>query len=220
MVSQPKPYYTPAEYLDLERTAEYKSEYLAGEIYALAGASEQHNTLTLNIAAELRAQFRGGPCRVYASDLRIKVAASRLYTYSDVVAACGELRFEDGHRDTLLNPTVIFEVLSPSTEAYDRGKKFAHYRRLESLMEYVLVAQDEVYVEHYTRQGSDWLLQEARDLGDTVRLPSVAAALTMAAIYENVEFPPRPPHRWVEARFRNGTLPQSACWRTKGEGIG
>ena len=192
MVSQPKPYYTPAEYLALERAAEYKSEYLAGEIYALAGAGEQHNTLTLNIAAELRTQFRGRPCRVYASDLRVKIAASGLYTYPDVVTACGELRFEDGHRDTLLNPTVVFEVLSPSTEAYDRGKKFAHYRRLESLMEYVLVAQDEVYVEHYTRQGNDWLLREARARGDTIRLPSIAAALTLASIYENVEFPSPP----------------------------
>jgi Uma2 family endonuclease len=192
MVSQPKPYYTPAEYLALERAAEYKSEYLAGEIYALPGAGEEHNTLTLNIAAELRTQFRGRPCRVYASDLRVKVAAGGLYTYPDVVAACGELRFEDGHRDTLLNPTVIFEVLSPSTEAYDRGKKFAHYRRLESLMEYLLVAQDEVHVEHYTRQGSDWLLQEARDLGDAIHLPSVGGMLSLAVIYENVEFPSPP----------------------------
>ena len=192
MVSQPKPYYTSAEYLALERAAENKSEYLAGEIYALAGASEQHITLTLNIAAELRTQFRGRPCRVYASDLRIKVAASGLYTYPDVVAACGELRFEDGHRDTLLNPTVIFEVLSPSTEAYDRGKKFAHYRRLESLMAYVLVAQDEVHLEHYARQGSDWLLQEARGRGDTIHLPSVGGALSLSAIYENVEFSPLP----------------------------
>ncbi len=188
MASLPQPFYQPEEYLTLERAADHKSEYLAGEIYAMAGASEAHNTITLNIAGELRSQFRGGPCRVYASDLRVKVQASGLYTYPDVVAVCGELRFEDGQRDTLRNPSVICEVLSPSTAAYDRGKKFAHYRRLESLREYLLVAQDEVHLEHYTRQGSDWLLHEIRDPGDTLYLPAVGGVLPIAAIYENAAF--------------------------------
>ena len=151
MVSQPTHFYTPAEYLALEREADHKSEYLAGEIFALAGASEAHNTITLNFAAALHAQLRGRPCRVFANDLRVRVQASGLYTYPDVLALCGERRFEDAHRDTLLNPTLIGEVLSPSTEAYDRGKQFGHYRRLESLIDYLLIAQDEVRVEHYTR---------------------------------------------------------------------
>src|SRR3954451_16423043 len=107
MVAQSKPYYTPQEYLALERAAEYKSEYLAGEIFAMSGASEAHNIITLNIAAQLLAQFGGRPCRVYTNDMRVKVALSGLYTYPDVVAVCGERRFEDGHRDTLLNPAVI-----------------------------------------------------------------------------------------------------------------
>ncbi len=184
-----KPPYSPAEYLALERGAEYKSEYLAGGIYALAGASEPHNTITLNIAAELRARFRGRVCRAYASDMRVLVEAGQVYTYPDVVAVCGERRFADGQHDTLCNPTVIFEVLSPSTEAYDRGKKFAHYRRLESLREYLLVAQDEVRVEHYTRQGRDWLLREVHDLGDSIHLPSLDGTLALTAVYEDVEFP-------------------------------
>ena len=189
MSALPKPYYQPAEYLTLERAAAYKSEYLAGEIYAMAGSSEAHNTITLNIAGELRIQFRGGPCRVYTNDMRVKVQTTGLYTYPDVVAVCGERRFEDEYRDTLANPTVIFEVLSPSTEGYDRGKKFTLYRRLESLMEYVLVAQDEARVEHYTRQGHDWLLHEAHSLDSTIHLPSLAVALPLAAIYEDIAFP-------------------------------
>jgi len=192
MSALPQPYYQPAEYLLLERAAAYKSEYFAGEIYAMAGAGKAHNIITLNIASELRSQFRGGPCQVYASEMRVKVQANGLYTYPDVVAVCGEERFEDGHQDTLHNPTVIFEVLSPSTEGYDRGKKFTLYRQLESLMEYLLVAQDEAQVEHYTRQGRDWLLHETHDLGATIQLPSLAAALSLAAIYEDVAFPTPP----------------------------
>ncbi|MDQ2807104.1 MAG: Uma2 family endonuclease [Chloroflexota bacterium] len=187
MASLPKPYYEPAEYLTLERAAAYKSEYLAGEIFAMAGASEEHNTITLNIASELRIQLRGSPCRAYANDMRVKVQASGLYTYPDVVAVCGERRFEDGHRDTLLNPTVIFEVLSPSTEGYDRGKKFALYRGLESLQEYLLVAQDEARVEHYIRHDHDWVL---RDVADTIQFAAIAAVLPLAAVYENVALPP------------------------------
>src|SRR5438105_4445120 len=133
MAPQPKVYYTPAEYLALERAAGCKSEYLAGEIYAMAGASRRHNLITLNIGAELRNQLRERPCEVFTNDMRVAIADSRSYTYPDVVAACGELRFEDEHEDTLLNPTVIFEVLPPSTATYDQGRKFADYSHLESL---------------------------------------------------------------------------------------
>ncbi len=192
MSALPKPYYQPAEYLALERAAVYKSEYFAGEIYAMAGAGKAHNIITLNIASELRSRFRGGPCHVYASEMRVRVQASSLYTYPDVVALCGEEQFEDGHQDTLTNPTVIFEVLSPSTEGYDRGKKFTLYRRLESLTDYLLVAQDEARVEHYTRQGHDWLLREVHGLDATIQLPSLAAALPLAAVYEDVAFPTAP----------------------------
>src|SRR5262249_54874860 len=143
MSVQPRRWYTPEEYLALEEDADFKSEYFGGEIFAMAGASEEHNTITANVVAEVRQQFRGTPCRVYTSDMRVKGEATGLYTYPDVVAACGERRFERRGTDSLLNPTVIFEVLSPTTESYDRGRKFENYRQIESLREYILIAQEE-----------------------------------------------------------------------------
>jgi Uma2 family endonuclease len=190
MVSPPKPYYTPEEYLALERAAPYKSEYLAGEIFAMAGAREEHNTIAANIVRQLGNQFQGRPCRVYVSDMRVRVSPAGLYTYPDVVAVCGPREFADAHHDTLINPTVIFEILSPSTEAYDRGEKFAQYWRLASLTDYVLVAQDRVRVEHFTRQGDGWFVTAAGTLDDALRLASIDAVLPLAAIYENVEFAP------------------------------
>lgn len=188
MSLQPQHYYSPTEYLALERKAERKSEYLSGEIFAMSGASEGHNLIAGNVFAALHAQLRGRPCRVYVSDMRVKVSPTGLYTYPDVVALCGKPVFDDEQKDTLLNPTVIIEVLSPSTEAYDRGDKFAHYRRLESLAEYVLISQEKFRVELYVRQpDNQWLLSEAGDLQDTVRLPSVACELVLAEVYENVE---------------------------------
>ncbi|HET7079982.1 MAG TPA: Uma2 family endonuclease [Chloroflexia bacterium] len=190
MVSPPKPYYTPEEYLALERAAPYKSEYLAGEIFAMAGAREEHNTIAANIVRQLGNQFQGRPCRVYVSDMRVRVSPAGLYTYPDVVAVCGPREFADAHHDTLINPTVIFEILSPSTEAYDRGEKFAQYWRLASLTDYVLVAQDRVRVEHFTRQGDGWFVTAASALDDALRLASIDAVLPLAALYENLEFPP------------------------------
>src|SRR5689334_1749451 len=116
MTPQPKRYYTPEEYLALERAADYKSEYVAGEIFAMTGASEDHNTIAGNIFRLLGNQFQGRPCRVYISDMRMQVAATGMYTYPDGVAVCGPREFADAHRDTLLNPAVVFEVLSPSTQ--------------------------------------------------------------------------------------------------------
>src|SRR5262245_21149003 len=137
-----KTLYTPAEYLLMERKADYKSEYANGQIIAMAGASVEHNTITANFVRAIGNSFMGRPCRVFSSDMRVKVSATGLYAYPDVAALCGDLQFDDDQRDTLVNPTVLIEVLSPSTEGYDRGDKSAHYRRLESLQEYVLVAHD------------------------------------------------------------------------------
>ena len=190
MASQPNRYYTPEEYLTLERAADYKSEYVAGEILAMAGASEDHNTIAGNIFRLLGNQCQDGPCRIFMSDMRVRVAATGMYTYPDVVAVCGPREFADAHRDTLLNPTVIIEVLSPSTEAYDRGAKAAYYRRLPALAEYVLVAQDQMHVEHFARQGAGWLLIEMSAPNAILRLPALDAALPLTAIYANVEFPP------------------------------
>lgn len=186
MATQPEPYYSPEEYIALERAAECKSEYLAGQIFAMAGASEDHNTIATNILWNLRNKFQGQPCRVYMSDMRVRVAPNGLYTYPDVAVVCGPREFADDHRDTLLNPTLIFEVLSPSTEAYDRGEKFAQYWQLGSLTDYVLVAQDRVRVEHFTRQGDGWFVSAAGSLDEILRLQSIGAELPLVAIYENV----------------------------------
>lgn len=185
-------YYTPEQYLALEREAEYKSEYIHGQIYAMAGASEEHNLIAGNILAAMHAQFRGRPCRVYTSDMRVKVNAGDMYTYPDVVAVCGEPRFEDRHVDTLLNPTVIVEVLSPSTEAYDRGVKFARYRRIESLLDYILVSQDRALVEHFVRHGDggdQWLLTEISGPEGSLHLASVGCAISLRDIYDKVSLP-------------------------------
>src|SRR5438552_2686042 len=167
MSSLAETYYTPEQYLALERAAEYKSEYINGKVYARAGANREHNLLTVNIAAGLGSTLKDQPYEVYISQMRVKVSPTGMYTYPDVVVACNEPRFEDEHGDTLLNPTIIVEVLSPSTEAYDRGEKFAHYRRLTSLAEYVLVSQDKARVEHYRRHDSgndQWVLTEVSGL--------------------------------------------------------
>ncbi len=193
MSVQPKPRFTPAEYLELERAAPYKSEFYKGEIFAMAGAGEEHNTITFNLAALLAPQLRGRPCRGFTTDLRVKmVDAPVFYTYPDVVVVCGERQFEDASVDTLLNPTVLIEVLSPSTEGYDRGNKFAFYRRIPSLQTYILIAQDRPLVEAYARQldGRQWLLSEANDLSETLSLPAVGCTLRLADVYENVVFPP------------------------------
>lgn len=188
MSSQAQPHCTAAEYLALERDAPTRNEYLDGEIFAMAGASRRHNLICLNVGAELRAQLRERPCEVYTSEMRVKIAATGLYTYPDGVVVCGEPAFEDAEVDTLLNPTLLVEVLSKSTEDYDRGGKFEHYRTIESLREYVLVAQNKAQVVHYVRQDDGtWLLAEISGLEGRVILPSIEAELIMAEVYAKVK---------------------------------
>jgi Uma2 family endonuclease len=184
-----KTFLTPEEYLTIERQAEYKSEYFAGEMFAMAGAAERHNLIVTNIVRELSGQTRHRPCRVYPSDMRVRVSATGLYTYPDVIALCGEPKFFDDRRDTLLNPGLIVEVVSPSTEAYDRGRKFDHYQSIESLAEYLLVASDRVHADLYRRQPDGlWVLSPAGEPGDTVELPSIGCSLLLADVYEKVDF--------------------------------
>ncbi|MCK5719420.1 MAG: Uma2 family endonuclease [Thiomargarita sp.] len=182
-------YITPEEYLILERDAEYKSEYIDGEIFAMSGASIAHNQITANVLAEIHTQFKKRPCRVYANDMRVKVKPTGLYTYPDIVALCNKARFDDIQKDTLLNPTIIIEVLSNSTADYDRGTKFKHYRNLDSLKEYLLIAQNEYYIEHYVKQiNNQWLLSETSNLQDTIKLFSIESFLTLVNIYDKVEW--------------------------------
>ncbi|MBW3622111.1 MAG: Uma2 family endonuclease [Armatimonadetes bacterium] len=182
-------YLTPEEYLVLERKAETKSEYYNGQMYAMSGASRAHNLVAGNLFRELSLQLRDRPCEAYINDMRVKVSETGLYTYPDVVVACGEIRFEDAQVDTLLNPVLVVEVLSPSTEAYDRGEKFAHYRRVDSLQEVVLISQAVMRVERFVRQGEDWLLTEYRHPDDVLHLVSVEAKIPLREIYTRVEFP-------------------------------
>jgi Uma2 family endonuclease len=193
MTSRPKTYLTPEEYLAVERQNEYKSEYMDGEMVAMVGASRRHNIIGVNITRELSHQLRGRPCETYANDMRVRIVSRReyAYTYPDVVVVCGDPQFEDGHLDTLLNPTVLVEVLSESTELYDRGKKFSFYRTIESLAEYVLVAQDEHRVEQYVKQADGrWLLSDHRSLDETVELTSVQCSLALREVYAKIVLPP------------------------------
>ena len=179
---------TPEEYLATERKALTKSEYRNGQIHAMPGASRKHNLITAHIVGELYIQLRDRSCEVYPSDMRVKVSAAGFYTYPDVIVVCDEPRFDDTHFDTLLNPTVLIEVLSPSTAAYDRGDKFAAYQKLDSLCEYVLISQNSVCIEHYLRQGQEWELTEFRSLSDVFPLTSIGCQLSLRAIYAKIKF--------------------------------
>jgi Uma2 family endonuclease len=187
MSSQPATKLTPEEYLAFERKAEYKSEYIDGEIVAMTGASRQHNLIAANISDEIGRQLKRRRCERYVSDMRVRVPSTRFYTYPDVVVVCGEPEFEDDYLDTLLNPTLIVEVLSESTERYDRGRKFGFYRTIESLAEYLLVAQDECRVEQYLKQKDGrWLLSDYRSIGDVVELSSIQCSLALKEVYDKV----------------------------------
>jgi Uma2 family endonuclease len=187
---------TPQEYLAKERAAEFRSEYLRGEMFAMAGASWEHTLVKDNLAGELRNQLKGGPCRALTSDMRVKVDATGLYTYPDIVIVCEEPQFEDKVFDTLLNPRVVVEVLSDSTEKYDRGAKFGHYRHVPSLQEYVLVSQDRPLVERYVRQADEsWLLTVFGDRAKTFELASVPVRIPLEEIYRGVKFPANPADR-------------------------
>ena len=187
MASQPKPRYSVEEYLEIERAAEFKSEYIDGYIVAMSGASEPHNLIVTNVVSELRGQLKARDCRVYFSDMRIDVREQGLFAYPDVVVVCGDPELSDSKLDNLRNPVVIIEVLSKSTESYDRGVKFMKYRRIESLQEYLLVSQDTPLVERYVRQPNDhWLMSEALGLEAVVHMSSIDCDLKLVEAYDKV----------------------------------
>lgn len=188
MSTQPKTLLTPEEYLDIERKAEYKSEYYDGEMYAMAGATREHNLLVTNLIRELSQKLREKPCEVYPSDMRVRVTATT-FAYPDVMVICGKPQLLDQHFDTLLNPTFIAEILSPSTEGYDRGRKFEYYRSIETLAQYLLVASDRIHVDLFTRQpNGQWLLTEAGQLDQPVELQSIGCGVLLADLYDKVDF--------------------------------
>ena len=190
METAAKQHLTVQEYLDLERKAEVRSEFLDGEMFAMAGGTRRHSRIKVRLIGALERRLSGSPCQVFDSDMRVKIEDTGLYTYPDAHVACGRLRFEDDREETLMNPTVILEVLSDSTAAWDRGKKFWHYRRLESLQEYVLVSQEARLVEHYTRQSDgNWLLEIVEGPERILRLKSIKCSVPLAEIYENTGSP-------------------------------
>jgi Uma2 family endonuclease len=191
MTTPARSFIQPEEYLALERAADYKNEYFNGEAFAMSGVSRYHDRINADFMGELRQQLGNGPCEDYTSSMRVKVSPTGLYTYPDGTVVCGEAEFEDDHVDTLLNPTMILEVLSPSTEAYDRGAKFEHYKNIPTLTYYVLVAQNKPRVEIYTRQDEGtWIYKDVTGLETSVELPIIGCSLPMSRIYRRVTFPP------------------------------
>ena len=188
MPSVQKALLTPEEYLQRDRQADFKSEFYRGEMFAMAYASAKHNLIVSNAIVSLGSQLKQRPCRVYPSDLRVQVQATGLFTYPDLSIVCGEPQFEHGQGDVLVNPDVVVEVLSESTEAYDRGKKFEHYRQIPSLKQYVLIAQDRHSVEVFTRTGEDeWTLRAEQSPSASVELASIECNLPLAEVYDKVD---------------------------------
>ena len=176
-------------YLVREPEAEYKSEYRDGRVVAMAGGSWAHSQIAINLAREISAQLRDRPCRTFSNDTRIKVAAARFYTYPDLSVVCGEPRADTKDSWVIVNPTLIVEVLSESTEAYDRGEKFAYYKKLDSLQEYVLVAQDRVCVERFSRQKNGrWKAARYDSLDDVAELPAIGCRFAVREVYDKVRF--------------------------------
>lgn len=198
MASNPVQKLTEEQYLAIERAAETKSEFYNGEMFAMSGATFAHVKLSTNMLFELVLGLGDGPCQAYGPDLRIRVRPKGLYTYPDASVVCGEPILADNRKDTLLNPAVVVEVLSPSTEKYDRGTKFVHYRQVASLQDFILVSQDALLVEHYTRQSDEtWTIRTHTRLDDELRIDSIGVSIPMPRIYRGIEFEadahPKPP---------------------------
>lgn len=189
MSAIPKTKLTPGEYLEFERKSEERHEYFDGEIFAMSGAKRNHNVIVWNIGGELRQKLKDRNCEAYPADMRVFVPATGLYTYPDLTVVCGEPQFQEEIFDTLLNPVLLIEVLSDSTESYDRGRKFQHYRSIESLQEYILVSQTEARVEKYVRHGDGfWLLSEAVGLDSKIEFSSVESVIPLSEIYDKIAF--------------------------------
>lgn len=189
MVAVQSPLLTPEEYLAFERESDVKHEYVAGEIIAMAGASRHHNLIQSKTLTALNNALDAHPCEVYPSDMRVKVGALGIYTYPDITVVCGDAELEDAEQDTLLNPTVIIEILLPSAERYDRELKFHRYQLIKSLSNYLLIAQDRPAIEHYAL-GDDrrWSLSRHEGLTEKVTLRSIDCSLALAEVYRKIRF--------------------------------
>ena len=188
MTALPEKRWTAEEYLAYERASDEKHEFIGGRVYLMTGASRKHNLIVFNLAAILGNQLRNRACEAYANDMRVRVKGQD-YAYPELVVVCDPPEFEDAQVDTLLNPTLFMEVLSPTTEQYDRGMKFEAYRALTSLQEYVLIAQDRPHIEHYARQDQGiWLFSEVNGLDISLELTSIGCTLALADVCGKVNF--------------------------------
>ena len=183
------PAITVEQYLQLERTSEIRHEFLDGLVYAMAGESPDHSTICFNLASAIGSQIRDKPGRGFSPNMKVRAGIGGLYAYPDLMIVCGEAKFHDEHGDVLLNPTVIFEVLSPSTEKYDRGEKFRRYRtEIESLQDYVLVSQDQLRVDHHHREADGaWSQTEVIGKDGVVVLKSIVCTVPLTEVYRNTE---------------------------------
>jgi Uma2 family endonuclease len=190
VASNPVTKISEEQYLAIDRAAEFRSEFVDGEIFAMSGSSFRHAALQSNVLVEVANCLRGTDCRVFGADLRVRVSNTRMYAYPDVCVVCGKELLADEQQDILLNPVVIFEVLSPTTEKYDRGLKFQHYRAIESLKDYILVDQNQVLVEQFTRQDDNtWTLRDYRLPNQELTIPSINVSLPVRRIYDRIELP-------------------------------
>mgnify|MGYP006431229417 CR=1 FL=1 len=189
MSAAPQPHLSFDDWLAIERTTtDQRSEYVAGEVFAMAGGTEEHNLIVANLVREFGNQLKAKPCRVYPSDMKVHITEADVGTYPDVMVICGERQFHDGRRDVVTNPTLIVEVLSESTEAYDRGDKFRHYRSLDSLQAYLLLSQSQMQAELFIRQpDGTWMLSSDQELSASIPLPMLEVELSLAEVYDKVE---------------------------------
>lgn len=181
--------FTAEQYLALERHSEIRHEFLDGTVYAMSGASRAHSAISFNLAGCLQPQLRGTPCAGFSNDMKVRVGDASLFAYPDLTIYCGEPLFHDDHGDVLINPVVVFEVLSRSTEAYDRGEKFERYKTIGTLTDYVLVSQDRASLEHFSRQiDGTWVLNEVVNLDASLNIASINCRLPLAEVYDRIEF--------------------------------
>ena len=191
MLKANKKFISIEEYFAQEETAELRSEYYCGDVFAMAGGTPNHNRITVNLASLLNSQFRGRPCEAFSSDLRVQVARDVHYTYPDVAVVCGELILAEGRTDTITNPVVIMEVLSESTRDYDRGSKFTAYRSIETLTDYILIDQDTIHIEYFSKElDGAWRLREFFNSEEVVEITSIEATLLVKVVYERVDLTP------------------------------
>jgi Uma2 family endonuclease len=192
---QSQAWISPEEYLSIERRATYRSEYLNGEMFAMAGATRQHNRISSNVVSEINQHIKPRDCNVYSSDLRVHVPSTGYFTYPDIVITCGKEEFTDTHNDILVNPLVVIEILSDSTASIDRGRKFEQYRELASFVEYLLIEQRTPHIEQYIFHDSqEWRYRDIRGIDEQVTIQAIDCTLLLRDIYHKVDLLPRPMH--------------------------